>query len=176
MIIPITGCESYSKEEQALLGFIEEFYETQYDAYTGLEYIDIEPYLDMDKVQNKNKVTALKKIIIQRKHMEDMKYCYIDKVKHTVDINTVDVNINDNYASVKLIIDLEDNKQYPEFISGGDNSFVLKMVDEGWKIVNHDYKGFNKFEISYKNLLPDIDEEKIKKIIDNEYGESPLSS
>ena len=173
--IPLTGCELYSKEERELIQFVEEFYDAQYKAYANLEYINIENYLDMSKIQNKNKVTALKKIIIQRKYMDEMKYCYIHKNKYPVDIDILNVRINGDYALVDLDIELMKDRHYPVFITEGDNRFTLKN-DDGWKIVSHGYEGMETFETSFKELLPEIDVEKIKRVIDNEYGESPFSS
>lgn len=71
-------------------------------------------------------------------------------------------------------MELEEGKYYPDFVSDGENSFVLKKMNGDWKIVNHDYASFINFEKSHKTLQPDEDEEKIKRIIDNEYGESPF--
>lgn len=174
--IPLTGCEFYSKDKRDLIQFIEGFYDIQYDAYADLEYIDIEHYLDMSRIQNKNKVTALKKIIIQRKHMDDMKYCYIHKNKYPVDMDILNVRINGDYAAIDVDIELMKDRHYPVFITEGENRFALKLEEGNWKIVNHGYNGLESFETSFRELLPDLDEEKIKRIIDNEYGKSPFSS
>ncbi|WFA10293.1 hypothetical protein [Tissierella sp. Yu-01] len=165
----LTGCNEYSKEEKDLLDFIENFLNIQYEAYVRLEYIDIESFLDMSTIQNKNKVTALKKIIIQRKHVEDMKYALVNKHKYPFEIIVHDININGEYASLKIDLELEKNKDYPKFISKGLNRFILKIVDNTWEIVYHDYEGLTLFETSNNTLLPDIDEERIRRVIDNEY-------
>lgn len=128
----------------------------------------------MTKIQNQNKVIALKKLIIQRKHMEDMEYRYINKRKYPIEKIVKDVNINGEYASLKIELELEKNLDYPVFISNGLNCFVLKMEDNQWKIVYHDYEAMDLFECSTKELLPEIDEARIRKAIDNEYV-SPLS-
>ncbi len=174
-VVPLISCEFYSKDEKELIQFVEDFYDIQYDAYTELEYIDIEDYLDMSRIQNKNKVIALKKVIIQRRHMDEMKYCYIHKTKYPVEMDILDVNINGDYASFDIDVELMKDRHYPVFISEGENRFVLKKQDGNWKIVNHDYEGLELFETSYRELLPENDEERIKRIIDNEYGESPFS-
>ena len=62
-----------------------------------------------------------------------------------------------------------DYKQYFHYPS------IANINSPPWKIVNHDYAGFINFEKSHKTLQPDEDEEKIKRIIDNEYGESPFN-
>lgn len=170
----LTGCDIYSREDKALLNFIDDFFDTQYESYLNGKYIDIERFLDMSKIQNKNKKIALKKLIIQRKYIEDMKYGLFNKHKYPIKIIAKDININGNYAALKIEIQLEKNKDYPKFISKGLNSFVLKMEDNTWKIVYHDYEGLILFETSNKELLPEIDEERIRKVIDNEYV-SPLS-
>ena len=170
----IVGCEIYNREEKELLLYVNDFFDTQYEAYSSLRYIDIEKFLDMSKIQNQNKIVALKKLIIQRKHIEDMDYTYINKRKYPIGKEVKDVNINGQYASLKIELDLERNLDYPVFISKGLNSFVLKMEENQWKIVYHDYEGMNLFEGSTKELLPEIDEARIRKAIDNEYV-SPLS-
>jgi hypothetical protein len=170
----LAGCEVYNREEKELLSFIKNFLDTQYEAYVNLEYIDIEPFLDMSKTQNKNKVIALKKLIIQRKHIDDMKYVLINKSKYPFEIAVDEININGDYASLRVELELERNKDYPEFISRGLNSFALKKEDNKWQIVNHDYEGLMLFETSITRELPEIDEVWIRKAIDNEY-ESPFS-
>ncbi len=173
-VIPLVSCQFYSKDERELIQFIEGFYDIQYSAYSSLEYINIENYLDMTRVQNKNKVTALKKIIIERKHMDDMKYCYIHKNKYPVEMKVENIRINGDYAVVDIGIELMKDRHYPVFITEGENRFTLKKED-GWRIVSHGYEGMEAFETSFRELLPKIDEEKLKRIIDNEYGESPFS-
>lgn len=169
----LLGCEIYSKEEKELLNHIESFLDTQYEAYVNLEYKDIECFLDMSMIQNKNKVNALKKLIIQRKHIDDMEYAFVNKSKYPFEIIVNDINVNGEYASVKIELKLEGNKNYPDFISDGLNNFVLKMNNNTWQIVCHDYEGLTRFEVSDKKLLPEIDEDRIRRIIDNEYV-SPL--
>lgn len=165
----LTGCNEYGRDERYLVNLIEDFLNSQYEAYVNLEYIDIERFLDMSRIQNKNKVIALKKIIIQRKHVEDMKYALVNKHKYPFKIVVNDININGEYASLKIDIELDKNKDYPNFISEGLNCFILQVVDDTWKIVYHDYDGFTLFETSNNELLPDIDEERIRRVIDNEY-------
>lgn len=128
----------------------------------------------MSKIQNKNKVIALKKLIIQRRHIDDMEYGYVNKHKYPVEKVVEDININGDYASLKIEFELEKNMDYPMFISKGLNIFLLKMVENKWQIVYHDYEGLILFETSIKKLLPEIDEGRIRRIIDNEYV-SPLS-
>lgn len=175
ILLSLVGCENYSIEEKELIDFIKSFYSVQYEAYSNFEYFDIEPYLDMNKIQNQNKIIALKRLIIEHKHMENMKYCYIDRNINPINFQIKKINVNGNFASINLEIELEKGRYYPEFISGGENNFVLKRIDNSWKIINHDYEGMIYFEKSYTKLLTDVDEEKIKRIIDNEFGESPLS-
>ena len=173
--LQLSGCEIYDREEKKLISFIESFFDTQYEAYVNLDYIDIEPFLDMSRIQNKNKVTALKKLIIQRKHIEEMNYAIVNKNKYPFEIIVKDMNINGEYASVTVELDLDESKDYPRFISKGLNNFVLKMEDGKWEIVNHDYEGLVWFESSITRELPERDEEWIRKAVDNEYGKSPFS-
>lgn len=172
--VSLTGCSTYSRGEMEIIDLIKGFYATQYEAYSNFEYFDIESYLDMDKIQNQNKVIALKKLIIEHKHMDDMKYCYIDKGINPIDYDINEVKINGDYASIDVILDLKEGKYYPEFVSEGENKFVLKRTGDDWKIVNHSYDGLIYFEKSDRELMPDIDEERVKRIVDNEYGRSPL--
>lgn len=168
------GCNKYSMEEKEVMDIIKSFYSAQYEAYSNFAYRDIEPFLDMNKIQNKNKVIALKRLIIENKYLEDMKYCYINKNIYPINFIVKKININGDFAQVDLELELEEGKYYPDFVSDGENSFVLKKMNGDWKIVNHDYASFINFEKSHKTLQPDEDEEKIKRIIDNEYGESPF--
>ena len=171
----LVGCDNYSMEEKEVIDIIKSFYSVQYEAYSSFTYCDVEPFLDMNKIQNKNKVIALKRLIIENKYLEDMKYCYIDKNIYPINFIIKKININGDFAQIDLELELEEERYYPEFISSGENLFVLKKMNGDWKIVNHDYAGFINFEKSCKTLQPDENEEKIKRIIDNEYGESPFN-
>lgn len=68
-----------NSEEDNIKNIIESFYNTQYDAYLQMEYKDITPYLDMTKIQNQNKVIALKNLTARRKYIYQKGYCYIEK-------------------------------------------------------------------------------------------------
>ena len=89
---------------------------------------------------------------------------------------SLNVRINGDYAAIDVDIELMKDRHYPVFITEGENRFALKMEEGNWKIVNHGYNVLESFETSFRELLPDLDEEKIKRIIDNEYGKSPFSS
>lgn len=176
IIFNITGCNTLSDEELEVIDFIKDFYNTQYKSYSEFELCDFEPYLDMNKIQNQNKVIAYKRMIIEHQHLDEMKYCYIDRGINPITYEVNDIKVDGDYASINIDIGLTKGKYYPEFIYEGENKFVMKKIDDNWKIVNHSYEGMIYFEKSDREILPLIDEAKIKKLIDYEYGKSPFSS
>ena len=76
----LSGCSYILKDDKDLIkNTIERFYDTQYKAYLKMEYIDITPYLDMSRIQNQNKVTALKELTFRRKYTAEKGYGYVEK-------------------------------------------------------------------------------------------------
>lgn len=116
-----------NNEEEIIKNVIESFYNTQYDAYLQMEYKDITPYLDMTKIQNQNKVIALKNLTARRKYIYQKGYCYIEKRRFPLEFNYKAIDINGNQASVILEIKLDGQNAYPPFICGGEN-----IIEEGW--------------------------------------------
>ncbi|WP_250160060.1 hypothetical protein [Caloranaerobacter azorensis] len=72
MLLLLSACNYQAKSDaDAIKNTIKSFYNTQYDAYLEMKYKDITPYLDMSKIQNQNKVIALKRLTIRRKYIDE---------------------------------------------------------------------------------------------------------
>ena len=148
---------------------IESLYKAQYDAYLTMEYKDITPYLDMDKVQNQNKVSALKKLTSRLKYMNEKAYGYVEKKRFPVAFNYEDITMNADNATVVLQLELDNKQAYPPFICTGDNVYELKKYNGIWKITSHDYEEIKMYEISIDQKIPELDIEELKKQIDIEF-------
>ncbi|WP_069648851.1 hypothetical protein [Caloranaerobacter ferrireducens] len=148
---------------------IESFYNTQYDAYLEMEYKDITPYLDMTKIQNQNKVIALEALTVRRKYTDEKGYCYVEKRRFPLTFSYKTIDIKSDCAKVILEIKIDRQQVYPPFITYGENIFELKKDGANWKITSHIYPGLNIFEVSTDKKLPELDIEKIKQQIDNEF-------
>jgi hypothetical protein len=157
-----------SDEIEAIKLTIEGFYETQYKAYLQMEYIDITPYLDMSKIQNHNKVVALKMLVFRRKYTDEKKYCYVEKRHFPYELHYKEIELDGNKAKVVIDLEIKLKEAYPSFISYGDNIFELEKQDGKWKITKHIYDkwALMLYEIYTDQKLPEPDYEQIKKQID----------
>ncbi|EOC99283.1 amidase domain-containing protein [Caldisalinibacter kiritimatiensis] len=156
--------------EDTIKDTIESFYNTQYDSYLEMKYKDITPYLDMSKIQNRNKVIALKTLAIRRKYIDEKGYGYVEKRRFPLTFNYKSIDIKNDYAKVILEINLDKQQAYPPFISSGENIFYLKKYNDTWKIIEHDYIGLKMFESSKVKLLLEKKKDELFKTIDKEYA------
>ncbi|ADQ07086.1 peptidase M56 BlaR1 [Caldicellulosiruptor hydrothermalis 108] len=161
-----------SSEIEAIKSTIEGFYETQYKAYLQMEYIDITPYLDMSKIQNQNKVIALKELVFRRKYTDEKKYCYVEKRHFPYELHYKNIELDGNKAKVVIDLEIKLKEAYPSFISYGENIFELEKQDGTWKITKHIYDKWALmfYEFSTDQKLPEPDYEQIKKQIDKDFG------
>ncbi|MGI1692255.1 hypothetical protein [Thermoanaerobacter uzonensis] len=161
-----------NNELGAIKSTIEGFYDTQYRAYLQMEYIDITPYLDMSKIQNHNKVVALKTLVFRRKYMDEKKYCYIEKRRFPYEIHYKDIEIDGDKARVVIDLEIKVKEAYPPFISYGENIFELEKQEGRWKITRHIYNEWDlrEYELYTDKKLPEPDYEQIKEQIDKEFG------
>ena len=170
MTICLSGCSNKENIEQiSIKKTIKAFLDTQYDAYLQMEYKDITPYLDMSKIQNQNKVTALNRLCTRRKYVDKKGYWYVEKRRFPATLNFTNIIQKDNYARVSLEIETVRGEAYPPFIAR-ENVFELEKIDGKWKIVNHEYGSINIFEWSKEELLRQIDLDKFLLLIDKEYN------
>lgn len=156
-------------EEENIKNTIESFYNVQYDAYLQMQYKDITPYLDMTKIQNQNKVIALKNLTARRNYIYQKGYCYIEKTRFPLEFNYRGIDIKDNQASVILEIKLDAQNAYPPFICDGENVFKLTKMEGNWKITEHDYNELNFYEISKEKLIKEFQPKELAEMIDREF-------
>ncbi|ADL42491.1 peptidase M56 BlaR1 [Caldicellulosiruptor obsidiansis OB47] len=161
-----------SDEIEAIKSTIEGFYETQYKAYLQMEYIDITPYLDMSKIQNHNKVVALKMLVFRRKYTDEKRYCYVEKRHFPYELHYKNIELYGNKAKVVIDLEIKLKEAYPSFISYGENIFELEKQEGTWKITKHIYDKWALmfYEFSTDQKLPEPDYEQIKKQIDRDFG------
>jgi hypothetical protein len=134
-----------------------------------MEYKDITPYLDMSKIQNQNKVTALNRLCTRRKYVDKKGYWYVEKRRFPATLNFTNIIQKDNYARVSLEIETVRGEAYPPFIAR-ENIFELEKINGKWRIVNHEYGCINIFEWSKEELLRQIDLDEFLLLIDKEYN------
>jgi hypothetical protein len=163
---------TFKNEEDHVKYTIEKFYNVQYKAYLKMEYIDTTPYLDMTKIQNQNKVIALKELTFRRKYAFEKGYGYVERRRFPLKFNYKNIDINGNRAKVVVELEIDRTKAYPMFICPGDNIFELEKQDGHWKIINHTYQGLTQYELWIDKKLPEPDYEKIKRQLDKEFGET----
>lgn len=148
-LLLLPSCNYQMKSDVVLIkNTIESFYNTQYKSYLEMEYKDITPYLDMTKIQNQNKVVALKALTIRRKYIDEKGYAYVEKKAFPLTFSYKTVDINGESAKVIVKIEIDEHQAYPPFVSYGENTFELNKHEGSWKIVNHAYPGLSNFEIS----------------------------
>ncbi|HCD09166.1 MAG TPA: hypothetical protein DEQ01_02130, partial [Thermoanaerobacter sp.] len=126
---------TFKNEEDHVKYTIEKFYNVQYKAYLKMEYIDTTPYLDMTKIQNQNKVIALKELTFRRKYAFEKGYGYVERRRFPLKFNYKNIDINGNRAKVVVELEIDRTKAYPMFICPGDNIFELEKQDGHWKII-----------------------------------------
>lgn len=137
-----------------------------------MEYKDITPYLDMTKIQNQNKVVALKTLTIRRKYIDEKGYGYVEKRTFPLIFNYKIVDIDDDNAKVILEIKIDEKQAYPPFISHGENIFELSKHNDNWKIISHIYPNLNNFEVSTVKKLLELDHKVLKQQIDDEFNKN----
>ncbi|MCB8814517.1 lipoprotein [Desulfosporosinus shakirovi] len=101
--------ESYSEKSQAVMKTnnvyipaypltmeetIQQFFEQQYNAYTGLQYININYLLDMDQSRNHNPLIWLENLIQRRRLISHYQFCYVETIKYPYTI-TYEENAKD---------------------------------------------------------------------------------
>ncbi|EOC99282.1 hypothetical protein [Caldisalinibacter kiritimatiensis] len=170
ILLLLSSCNYQIKSDvDTIKDTIESFYNTQYDSYLEMKYKDITPYLDMSKIQNRNKVIALKTLAIRRKYIDEKGYGYVEKRRFPLTFNYKSIDIKNDYAKVILEINLDKQQAYPPFISSGENVFELKKYNNNWKIISHSYSGLKVFEVLIDKKLPELDLKTIQKQVDNEF-------
>jgi len=137
-----------------------------------MEYIDITPYLDMSKIQNHNKVVALKMLVFRRKYTDEKRYCYVEKRHFPYELHYKNIELYGNKAKVVIDLEIKLKEAYPSFISYGENIFELEKQEGTWKITKHIYDKWTLmfYEFSTDQKLPEPDYEQIKKQIDRDFG------
>lgn len=157
------------RDPKLIIGTIESFFDTQYNSYLDMTYYDISKYLDMSKIQNQNKVIALKENVARRKRIEERGYGYIEKNRFPTSFEYESIKIDGQTAIVVFNIQIDGSQAYPFFICSGKQTIVLEKMQNEWKITDHDYESLAQFESSKTIRLPEFDLNKVNEETDDRY-------
>ena len=158
------GNEDYQLPETV----VSEYYRCLNDIYCGASVEKLYHYLDMEFVQNRNVVIAMKSLLYSRKYMEQFGQV-IDKSNTPYEITFLSCKYaSDDLCYVNIIMNLKKKVVYPTFLAQGEETFVLKQTVNGWKIIKHNWVGMPIFELSEEEELsysPERIEKNLQSVI-----------
>ena len=109
---------------------IQQFFEQQYNAYTGLQYIDITYLLDMNQSRNHNPLIWLENLIQRRRLISQNQLCYVETSKYPYSITYEEKAkdgrmefwssrglLNEGEVIVHFTITGEKERAYPPFLA-----------------------------------------------------------
>lgn len=169
----INADDRYS--EKIIQNVIEKYYDLSYDSYLDLKSINLSSVLDLNSIQNQNKITSLNETIEKWKYAVQKGYCDDIRERYPIIYNFIKIEIVDNMAMVFLNIDGDKNEAYPPFVTFGENKFVLKYNDSNWLISEQQNSDIEIIEQNDK-LLPKKLNEKIHEDMDIDYQSVYLNS
>ncbi|ATW27385.1 amidase domain-containing protein [Candidatus Formimonas warabiya] len=151
---------------------IEQFFEQQYQAYTGLHYIDVSYLLDMSQMRNRNPLIWLEILIQRRRLIAQHQLCYVETTKYpyriTYEEEAEDGRMefwssrgihNEDEVIVHFTITGEKGRAYPPFLAiNGQHTMRLKQIGGVWKITFHYYPGSSRFRQNTPLVLPSEEE------------------
>ncbi len=168
----MTAETTYIQQEDPIqsqaMNTISNYYELMYQAYLK-KTVSEEMFmhcLDMNQVQNKNKITAMKKLNMNWDYFQTI-YSSYNPVASPVSLHLEDIikKENDSYEVIVQIIggklpadyspedylvgmgsNMEQQEQIPPFVSLGQNIFQLRYQGDQLLIEKHTYDGQKNFE------------------------------
>lgn len=147
---------------------IEKYYDLSYDSYLDLKSPDMSSILDLNQIQNQNKVISLDETIEKWKYSLQKGYCEVIRERYPITYNFTKIEIVDNKAIVHLAISGNKNEAYPPFITFGENIFVLQHEDSKWLISEQQNSDIEIIEQNNR-LLPRKTADTIHDEVDYEY-------
>ena len=154
--------------ETNIQNVIEKYYNLSYDSYLELKNPNLSSVLDLNSIQNQNKITSLNETIEKWKYSLEKGYCDVIRERYPIIYNLTEIEIIDNKAIVYINIDGKKNEAYPPFVTFGENRFVLTYNDSNWLISEQQNSDTEIIEQNDK-LLPQKLNETIHDKIDYEY-------
>ncbi len=160
---------------------IEQFFEQQYMAYTGLQYIDISYLLDMDQARLRNSLVWLETLIQRRALIKQHQLSYVETTKYpytiTYDKEPRDQRmdfwsrrglVNEDEVIVHFTITGEKGRGYSPFMAvNSQHTMRLRETNGVWKITFHYFPGAtrrfhqnnNLVLLTKEEMLTDLQEE-----------------
>ena len=144
----IAGWSVKDVSEESPEDTIRRYFDECYDYFIKLEVPDLSDVLDMDVIQNKNKVEIFREVVDNWKwySKEKEKPLLLEKLEYklsfkevVVDGDTAEVNVELSYGENGVSYEDEEGiYSYPHFLTFGLNHFVLKKKEGRWLIISHD--------------------------------------
>ena len=147
-----------------------DYYAAYIEIYKGADIHIIENYLDMDRIQSQNIVSALEMADFSRKYISD-EYGIEPEIKddYPYTVNFLNTSFNgENTCNIRLSIDMEATA-YPPAFSASEQEYQLEKENDSWKITHHTWDGMAVFEVSDTELL-NWDREARISILQSIYG------
>ena len=168
---------------------IEQFFEQQYNAYAGLQYVDISYLLDMDQVRLRNSLIWLETLIQRRRLIEQHELGYVETTKHPYSITYEEKPrdqrmdfwsgrglISEDEVTVHFTITGEKGQGYSPFMAvNAQHTMRLKEIDGVWKITFHYFPGSTRRFHQDNNLVLPSEKEMLTDLME-EFRVLPVSS
>ena len=166
----LQGMSSTSNVITEVRQVILDYYAAYIEIYKGADIHIIENYLDMDKIQSKNIITALEMANFSRDYISN-EYGIKPEIKdnYPYSINFLNNSFDgDNKCIIRLSIDMEAT-DYPPAFSASEQEYQLEKENDSWKITHHTWDGMALFEVSDKEVYQ-WDKEARIRVLQSIYG------
>ena len=130
-----------------------DYYAAYIDIYRGADIHIIEDYLDMDRIQSQNIVSALEMEAFSREYISNEYGIEPDiEDSYPYTIHFLDTSFDgDDTCTIRLSIDMEAT-DYPPAFSASEQEYHLEKENDSWKITHHTWDGMELFEVSDTEL------------------------
>ena len=130
-----------------------DYYAAYIEIYRGADIHIIEDYLDMDRIQSQNIVSALEMEAFSREYISNEYGIEPDiKDSYPYTIHFLDTSFDgDDICTIRLSIDMKAT-DYPPAFSASEQEYHLEKENDSWKITHHTWDGMELFEVSDTEL------------------------
>lgn len=166
---------------------IQSYFETQYEMYVDMRYIDLRFFLDINKLNNKNYINYLKNLFTRREVLEEKQDIFVEKeIKPFYIIFNQEPEddrmsfyeeediISDYDEIIHFTITSDNDTGYPPFFALNDQHTMALNYDKGrWKIIFHYFPGSSRYRAD--TIMNITVKEKMEKLIELELDENEKS-
>ena len=162
-----------TQAESSLPNVIERYYDQAYASWYNLEMENLDDVLDMNSIQSKNFVTALKSTVYKWQYTIDKGYFTGERRQNRIWYDYKSFEVSDDGEHATAVVDLfwiDDGTMpaYPEFVAFGENRFDFVRINGEWKISGHEYTDMYLFEKS-KDKEIEFDKEDVIQEVESSY-------